>query len=313
MIPESSAPIPVDHKVSNCYDSSGNIPDSNDHPDSGHESSDETTTMSEETKVAIVRQVESYFSEENLRKDAFLLKHVKRNRDGFVSLKLIASLRRVKQLTKNWKDVANAVQQKSTVLLVNEEGNKVRRKTALPLDLLLLSRGKRIVLVHGLKSTATDEISRTFSGHGNIVSMRLFKSEEEDRVMRTAYPHLDLASSALLEYESAAIAEKAVKSIQSNLMSWRSSLGAVIFGEPVTTHRTATFTVEHVKETGRRRSRTLTDSRSEEMFPLRQKSHSYTGFERIDFIRTKTRSEVHLHRQPLGPDGSRGFHKNRII
>ena len=32
----------------------------------------------------IVKQVESYFSDENLIKDEFVLKHIRRNRDGFI-------------------------------------------------------------------------------------------------------------------------------------------------------------------------------------------------------------------------------------
>ncbi|KAL1448793.1 hypothetical protein WDU94_000053 [Cyamophila willieti] len=40
----------------------------------------------EELTKRIVDQVEFYFSDENIVKDAFLLKHVKRNKEGFVSL-----------------------------------------------------------------------------------------------------------------------------------------------------------------------------------------------------------------------------------
>merc|ERR1740129_372852 len=47
----------------------------------------------------IVQQVEFYFSDANITKDKFLLKHVKRNREGFVSLKLISSFKLVKHLT----------------------------------------------------------------------------------------------------------------------------------------------------------------------------------------------------------------------
>merc|ERR1712106_742410 len=46
----------------------------------------------------ITQQVEFYFSDANITKDKFLLKHVKRNKEGFVSLKLISSFKRVKHL-----------------------------------------------------------------------------------------------------------------------------------------------------------------------------------------------------------------------
>jgi len=60
---------------------------------------------SDEVCSEIVEQVEFYFSDANITKDKFLLKHVKRNKEGFVSLKLISSFKRVKHLTKDWRQV----------------------------------------------------------------------------------------------------------------------------------------------------------------------------------------------------------------
>ena len=43
-----------------------------------------------------VDQIEFYFSDENLEKDAFLLKHVRRNKLGYVSVKLLTSFKKVR-------------------------------------------------------------------------------------------------------------------------------------------------------------------------------------------------------------------------
>ena len=43
----------------------------------------------------IIEQVEFYFSDAHILKDAFLLKHARRNRDGYISLKLITSFKKV--------------------------------------------------------------------------------------------------------------------------------------------------------------------------------------------------------------------------
>jgi len=59
----------------------------------------------DEVCANIAEQVEFYFSDANITKDKFLLKHVKRNKEGFVSLKLVASFKRVKHLTKDWRQV----------------------------------------------------------------------------------------------------------------------------------------------------------------------------------------------------------------
>ena len=74
---------------------------------------------------SIVQQVEFYFSDANITKDKFLLKHVKRNKEGFVSLKLISSFKRVKHLTKDWRQVAVAIEKKSKKLEVNDLKTKV--------------------------------------------------------------------------------------------------------------------------------------------------------------------------------------------
>lgn len=43
----------------------------------------------------LVTQIEYYLSDENLEHDAFLLKHVRRNKLGFVSVKLLTSFKKV--------------------------------------------------------------------------------------------------------------------------------------------------------------------------------------------------------------------------
>lgn len=43
----------------------------------------------------LVAQIEYYLSDENLEHDAFLLKHVRRNKLGYVSVKLLTSFKKV--------------------------------------------------------------------------------------------------------------------------------------------------------------------------------------------------------------------------
>lgn len=47
-------------------------------------------------------QIEFYFSDENLEKDAFLLKHVRRNKLGYVSVKLLTSFKKVRLPSHEW-------------------------------------------------------------------------------------------------------------------------------------------------------------------------------------------------------------------
>lgn len=49
----------------------------------------------------LVAQIEYYLSDENLEHDAFLLKHVRRNKLGFVSVKLLTSFKKVTMAAQN--------------------------------------------------------------------------------------------------------------------------------------------------------------------------------------------------------------------
>ncbi|XP_021962360.1 la protein homolog isoform X2 [Folsomia candida] len=82
----------------------------------------------------IVAQVESMFSDDHLAKDGFLLKHVRRRTDGFVSLKLVAGLRKVKQISREFPVVLNALKT-SDSLEVNADGTKIRRREPLTSEL----------------------------------------------------------------------------------------------------------------------------------------------------------------------------------
>ena len=69
--------------------------------DSGIEGDKDVEFVAPDDTVAaqIVEQVEFYFSDAHILKDAFLLKHARRNRDGYISLKLITSFKKVKKKT----------------------------------------------------------------------------------------------------------------------------------------------------------------------------------------------------------------------
>jgi hypothetical protein len=82
--------------------------------------------VSPEVAERIISQVEAMFSDDHLAKDGFLLKHVRRRSDGFVSLKLVAGLRKVKQISRDFPVVMNSLRS-SAKLEVNSEGTKIRR------------------------------------------------------------------------------------------------------------------------------------------------------------------------------------------
>ncbi|KFP56243.1 La-related protein 6, partial [Cathartes aura] len=151
----------------------------------------------------IVSQVEFYLSDENLAKDAFLLKHVQKNKMGFVSIKLLTSFKKVKYLTRDWRLTLYALQF-SELLEVNKEGTKVRRRGPVPEALLSIPPSNRVLLP--LQKNFLETITRMFSPFGAITSIRILrpgrKLPSDVRKYTSRFPELLSKCCALVEYES---------------------------------------------------------------------------------------------------------------
>ncbi|XP_039302543.1 la-related protein 6 isoform X2 [Solenopsis invicta] len=139
----------------------------------------ETTTNDfampdDELADKICAQVEYYFSDENITKDAFLLKHVKRNKEGYVSLKLISSFKKVKHLSRDWR-VVGAALTRSKKLELNPQGIKLRRVD--PLPLFDQTAPSRTILVVGLpkEKLAVESVAEIFKPCGEIALIRVLK------------------------------------------------------------------------------------------------------------------------------------------
>ncbi|RMC00886.1 hypothetical protein DUI87_22572 [Hirundo rustica rustica] len=161
----------------------------------------------------IVAQVEFYLSDENLAKDAFLLKHVQKNKMGFVSIKLLTSFKKVKYLTRDWRLTLYALKF-SALLEVNKEGTKVRRRLPIPEHLLSVPPSKLLLAWElqpreqdlPLQKNFLETITRMFSPFGAIASIRLLrpgrKLPSDVRRYSSRFPELLSRCCALVEYES---------------------------------------------------------------------------------------------------------------
>uniref|UniRef100_A0A8C3MQE6 HTH La-type RNA-binding domain-containing protein n=1 Tax=Geospiza parvula TaxID=87175 RepID=A0A8C3MQE6_GEOPR len=172
----------------------------------------------------IVAQVEFYLSDENLARDAFLLKHVQKNKMGFVSIKLLTSFKKVKYLTRDWRLTLYALKF-SALLEVNKEGTKVRRRLPIPEHLLSVPTSKLLLAWElqpreqdlPLQKTFLDTITRMFSPFGAIASIRLLrpgrKLPPDVRRYSARFPELLSRCCALVEYESLESARSAADSL----------------------------------------------------------------------------------------------------
>ncbi|XP_075031490.1 la-related protein 6-like [Calonectris borealis] len=174
----------------------------------------------------IVSQVEFYLSDENLAKDAFLLKHVQKNKMGFVSIKLLTSFKKVKYLTRDWRLTLYALRF-SELLEVNEEGTKVRRRVPVPQSLLSIPPSKLLLawqllpqaqdMLPPLQKNFLETITRTFSPFGAIASIRILrpgrKLPSDVRKYTSRFPELLSKCCALVEYESLESARRAFEDL----------------------------------------------------------------------------------------------------
>ncbi|XP_029105080.1 la-related protein 6b isoform X2 [Scleropages formosus] len=179
-------------------------------------------------------QLERYFSDESLAEDAFLLKHVQKNRMGYVSLKLLTSFKKVRELTRDWRTTLVAARS-SSLLQVNEEGTKVRRREPLPEWLLCVPTSKLLLAWNllgdpGAEERATlgleplesqalmEKAMRLFGSYGAIASLRVLRPGKElpAELRRYAKRHGELGRRvcAVIEFEYLEGARRAYEALR---------------------------------------------------------------------------------------------------
>ena len=186
-----------------------------------------------ELKDKIINQVEFYFSDANILKDAFLLKHVRRNKLGYVSIKLITSFKKVKSLTKDYRVVAFSLRQ-SEALDVNEEGKKVRRKEPLP-EYDETTPSRSVVAVNlPMETPSIETVAELFSKCGEISLIRILRPGKPipQDVKKHAAKHTEIGTTicAVVEFERHESAQKACETL-TNTDDWRKGMHVVLLAK----------------------------------------------------------------------------------
>jgi len=178
----------------------------------------EEVPLDSELALSIARQTELVFSDSAIGRDSFLLKHIRRNREGYVSLKLlISAYKPIKRLTNDWRQVAKAVRHCSNLLIVNSEGTKVRRVALLPAPVETPCCNSRTVVASCFpqSSPSIRDVVNIFSMCGEIIQVRVLRPGNPTsggvRRYLTAHPELHRTVCAFVEFEKPEAAEKAVR------------------------------------------------------------------------------------------------------
>ncbi|XP_069480859.1 la-related protein 6 [Ambystoma mexicanum] len=177
----------------------------------------------------LIVQIEYYLSDENLEKDAFLLKHVRRNKMGYVSVKLLTSFKKVKHLTRDWRTTAYALRFSDTLEL-NEDSRKIRRKSPVPV-FPSENLPSKMLLVHdfhlfpelqslskeqengGMQEKIMEQLLKVFGLFGVISSVRILKPGRDlppdVKRFSSRYSQVGTKECAIVEYEEVEAAIKA--------------------------------------------------------------------------------------------------------
>lgn len=169
----------------------------------------------EEQMARIVAQVEFYFSDANVAKDKFLLKHIRRNKEGYVSLKLVSSFKKVKQLTKDWRVVSFSLNKKSSKIQINDLGTKIRRVDPLP-DLEEVPVTCAVLaLALPLAKPSIQSVSELFSSCGDIAFIRVVRAgtaiPQDLKGLSVKHPALSDTNCAWIEFETPEAAKAATE------------------------------------------------------------------------------------------------------
>lgn len=160
----------------------------------------------EDLMAKVVAQVEFYFSDANVAKDKFLLKHIRRNKEGYVSLKLVSSFKKVKQLTRDWRVVTHSLSKGSDKIQINDLGTKIRRIEPLPeLSETPVTCAVLALGLTDLKPTI-QSVSDLFSTCGDIAFIRVLKAgsaiPQDLKSLATRHPALATSDCAWIEFEN---------------------------------------------------------------------------------------------------------------
>jgi len=341
--------IPVQHSSSNT--SSGWSCDSGD--DGHHSGAKFNIKLTEQrsgSKAAfllkMVEVLESYFNDEGLKRNQFLMKQLQSCPDG-IPLKKIASMRRVKVLTRDLLTVASAVR-RSTLLELSRDGTLVKRVVK-PASLEPPKPIQTVLAINlELENPTVESVTTLFSKYGELTQIRIIRPTSSLPTYLKEFtmwvPDLGVNTCAVIEFETQEQAQAACREI--NMINRADGKLRVALLKPgARIRRTLYRKYKEGEEPTTNNQQPKPESKKEvlskkkpqksqinlkiynsKMMPLdsgngsdgsAEISHSSEDeikekikkpIQRRNWM-TTSRDSLQVIRQPIGPDGSKGFSK----
>ncbi|XP_020599354.1 la-related protein 6A-like [Phalaenopsis equestris] len=159
----------------------------------------------------IVRQVEYYFSDENLPNDVFLLKHVRKDKEGSRSPRIFLFLPLIEGALRT-----------SSLLVVSSDGKRVKRLHPLPIAKLVDEKARTVLVENLPEDYSEDRIREIFAIAGRILGVTIHKPQQI-ATLKTAHFAISSKLHALVVYDTVEAAESAVSSLNDE-MNWRNGM-----------------------------------------------------------------------------------------
>ncbi|CEO95281.1 La domain [Plasmodiophora brassicae] len=163
----------------------------------------------------IVRQVEFYFSDSNLRRDKFMKETLKQN-DGSMPVSVLLTFKKVQAMTSSVEAIANAIRSGSEALKVSEDGTAISRATPFSEESLdQADFDARTVYVNHVPMDATiDSLTETMSAFGKVNMVRIPKATDEGRPHR-GFAFVEFADVASVAKAVEALPKKSARKVES--------------------------------------------------------------------------------------------------
>ncbi|KAL8460909.1 hypothetical protein ACS0TY_032417 [Phlomoides rotata] len=190
------------------------------------------SVLSDDLRRKIIKQVEYYFSDENLPTDKFLMKYVAKNAEGYVPIGVIASFRKMKKLTRDMSFIVAALKE-SNLLVVSSNEKRVKRLHPLPLAEIMDPMVCTVLAENLPEDHSVENLRRVFGEAGNIknITIRDPHDVREQKKCTVAEKLISGKLHALVEYDSIEAAEKAVGTLN-NEQDWRYGLRVKLLKKP---------------------------------------------------------------------------------
>ncbi|GAB2287744.1 hypothetical protein Dimus_022104 [Dionaea muscipula] len=181
------------------------------------------TSIVDDLQQKIMKQVEYLFSDLSLLANDTMAKHVSKDPEGYVPISAIASMKKIKALANNSYYLLVQALHSSSKLMVSSDGKKVKRRNPFTEHYKDDLQCRTVVAENLPDDHSYQNLEKLFGAMGSVKAIRLCHPQEANVARSKSELVISNKLHALVEYENAEIAERAVENLNDE-RNWRKGL-----------------------------------------------------------------------------------------